>query len=565
MEAFFMKKVKEKVIVIGMAAILAVSCFTGCGNSKTAEQTNTDIGTEKGIQSNEKNQIITQENNDNKGLDYESKAFTEDMVDYSVTAQEEPISFQTEEYNAVNERGFLSAADYPLSTLSIDVDTASYSNIRRQLKDGTGVDAGSVRIEEMINYFQYDYQKPNGKDPFGVTTEFSDCPWNKDSKLLLAGIATEEIDFSNAPASNLVFLLDVSGSMNEPNKLPLVQKAFKLLANHLTEKDRISIVTYASGDEVLLEGANGKEYQEIQETIESLSAGGGTAGSQGIQTAYSIAEKYFIKGGNNRVILATDGDLNIGISSESQLKKLIEEKRETGVFLSVLGFGTGNLKDNKLETLADYGNGNYAYIDSYNEAKKVLVEEMGAAMVTVAKDVKLQVEFNPEYVKGYRLIGYENRMLDSQDFADDTKDAGELGAGHTVTVLYEVVLTDSKMEIPASDLKYQDKKDNEKQEDNGELLTIDIRYKEPTGDTSKLLSFPVRKESYQKDMSSNLNFASAVAQFGMLLRDSEYKGTATYDGILKQVPSEDISNDKYKKEFLELVKLAKEQNIGLQK
>lgn len=463
--------------------------------------------------------------------------------------------FNTEEYNSLKENGYVSVANQPLSTFSADVDTASYSNVRRMLQDGYYFDAGAVRTEEMINYFTYNYATPSSDEPFAVTTEYSDCPWNPDSKLMLVGIQTEKVDFSNTPAANLVFLIDVSGSMMDGDKLPLVQKAFGLLTENLTEKDRVSIVTYASGDTVVLEGANGTQRDTIMEAVNNLYASGSTAGSKGIETAYEIAQRYFIPNGNNRVILATDGDLNVGLTSESELENLITEKKETGIFLSVLGFGTGNIKDNKMEVLADKGNGNYSYIDSIMEAKKVLVDEMGATLVTVASDVKFQVEFNPALVKGYRLLGYENRMLATEDFEDDTKDAGEVGAGHSVTALYEIVPVDSKMELPTTELKYQNAAESTMNQE--ELLTVSIRYKKPGESTSQLMETVVNQDSYVEQMPDNLRFASCVAQFSMLLRDSEYKGTATYDGILDQLTSKLIGNDSYRQEFKSLVEIAK--------
>ncbi len=462
---------------------------------------------------------------------------------------EPPVDFNTEEYNAVKENGYMSVAANPLSTFSIDVDTASYTNLRRMINDGGRIDTNAIRIEEMINYFDYDYPAPVAGDPFSVTTEAADCPWNEETKLLLVGLQAEEIDLSERAPMNIVFLIDVSGSMDSPDKLPLVQKAFTLLTENLTPQDRVSIVTYAGSDRVVLEGADGNNQAEILEAINSLEAYGSTAGADGINTAYAIAEKYFISGGNNRIVLATDGDLNVGISSESELTKLVEKKRESGVFLSVLGFGTGNIKDNKMEALADNGNGNYAYIDSVLEARKVLVEEMGGTLFTVAKDVKLQLEFNPAYIKGYRLIGYENRTLAAEDFEDDTKDAGEIGAGHSVTAIYEIVTVDSPMDLNTSDLKYGETAG----EENGEMLTVSIRYKEPDGDTSKLLEYPVTESAYSASMSENLAFASAVAQFGLVLRDSEYKGTATYASIISQLSGFDFSEDSYKAEFLSLV------------
>lgn len=461
----------------------------------------------------------------------------------------------TEEYNSIEENAYKSVLDHPISTFSADVDTASYSNIRRFINDGQVIDTGAVRIEEMINYFKYDYPNPKDGEPFSVTTELSDCPWNEDSKLILIGLKTEDIDFSKSPDSNLVFLLDVSGSMDEYNKLPLMIKSFKMLTANLTEKDKVSIVTYASDDRIVIEGVSGNNAEIINEALDGLMARGSTHGSKGIITAYELAEKYFIKGGNNRVILATDGDLNVGLTSESELEKLITEKKNSGVFLSVLGFGTGNIKDNKMEILADKGNGNYSYIDSLYEAKKVLVDEMGATLVTVAKDVKLQVEFNPANVKGYRLIGYENRLLATEDFNDDKKDAGEIGAGHSVTALYEVVLKDSKMEIPSTELKYQSGNNTN---NTDELLTVNIRYKKPDRDVSELMSKVVKNGDYKEALPNNLKFASAVAEFGMILRESKYIGDTNYNNVLDLLDDEIVAEDKYRIELVELVKKAAE-------
>lgn len=484
------------------------------------------------------------------------------MADYSeAKVVEEELDWNTEEYDKVEEKGFTAVANQPLSTFSADVDTASYSNIRRMIEDGYSLEdipKGAVRIEEMLNYFSYDYKLPEGEEPFGVTTVMGDCPWNENAKLLQIGLKTEAIDFSEAPDSNFVFLLDVSGSMNDADKLPLLQKSFALLAEQLSEKDRVSIVTYAGSDEIILEGAKGSETKKIVDAIESLEADGGTNGSAGIETAYSLAEEYFIEGGNNRVILATDGDLNLGVTSESDLEELISEKKESGIFLSVLGFGTGNIKDNKMETLADCGNGNYAYIDSFGEAKKVLVEELGATMVTVAKDVKLQVEFNPAYVKGYRLLGYENRALTTEEFDDDTKDAGEIGAGHTVTALYEVIPVDSEQEIPKTDLKYQDSSVSTGVE-NGEWMTLKIRYKEPEKEESKLCEYPISENSYTREPNQDFYFAAAVAEFGLLLRDSEYKGESSFENVTSLLKLANVQEDEYKDEFAYLVrKLARD-------
>lgn len=464
--------------------------------------------------------------------------------------------YNTEEYRYIAENGYKRVTDEPLSTFSVDVDTASYSNVRRMLRQGTPVPADAVRIEEMINYFNYEYPEPEGDAPFSVTTEYSICPWNEDNNLLLIGLQAKEIDFEDRPASNFVFLLDVSGSMYSDDKLPLVQKSFGMLAENLTGADRVSIVTYAGFETVVLDGAAGDRTSEIVDALDSLQAGGSTAGSAGIQKAYELAEKHFISGGNNRVILATDGDLNVGVTSEGDLTRLIREKKKSGVHLSVLGVGSGNIKDNKMEALADHGDGNYNYLDSVYEAKRVLVDEMGGTLITVAKDVKIQVEFNPAFVAGYRLVGYENRLLDKEDFDNDAVDAGEIGSGHTVTALYEI--------IPAggakggeSKLKYQPAKNTEEMDGSSELLTVSLRYKAPNGDKSKRINYPVEADSFRKEMPWNLRFAAAVAEFGMVLRDSEKKGTADYESIMSLAePCVTMWSDSYRKEFLELVQTA---------
>lgn len=468
-------------------------------------------------------------------------------------------NYNTNEYDDLAENPWLSVANSPLSTFGADVDTASYSQIRSNIMIGYEVVPSQVRIEEMVNYFHYDFDGPKAGEKFGVHMEYADCPWSDDTKLALISVNTEAIDFSEAPASNIVFLIDTSGSMLDANKLPLVQQALCMLAENLTEKDTISIVTYAGSDEVILEGAKGNDYYTITKAIEELEAYGSTNGSAGINTAYDIAEKYFIKGGNNRVILATDGDLNVGITSEGELERLITEKKETGVFLSVLGFGYGNYKDNKLETLADKGNGNYSYIDSIFEAKRALVDNLGANMITVAKDVKLQVEFNPENVKGYRLIGYENRVMAAEDFDDDTKDGGEMGAGHTVTAIYEIALSDSDMDINEIDLKYQNTENDdliyeEKGKYKNEIFTLNIRYKEPDEEKSNLLTYVCDKKAYSKEGSDDFRWVAAVAGFGLILKDSEYKGTCTIELVTELAKSCDYEKDEYKKEFIDLVK-----------
>jgi Ca-activated chloride channel family protein len=525
-----------------MAVVMVTATLTGCEKSKedSKEDSKEEIS----------NMSATPEEADGTYSSDDTYNLVE-MEKNQVTGGTNTEDYNTEEYNTIVESSFKSAKDYPMSTFSVDVDTASYSNIRRMINNGGEVVPDAVRVEEMINYFKYDYSKPTGDTPFSVNTELSECPWNENAKLLLIGLQAKDIDLVDRPNSNLVFLLDVSGSMYSEDKLPLMQKAFIMLTENLNENDRISIVTYAGMEKVVLEGARGDETMKIVGALEELSAGGSTAGAAGITKAYELAEEYYIEGGNNRVILATDGDLNVGITSEGDLTRLIENKRENGVYLSVLGFGTGNIKDNKMETLADNGNGNYSYIDSFLEAKKVLVEEMGGTLFTVAKDVKLQVEFNPAYIKGYRLIGYENRMLNTEDFNDDTKDAGEIGAGHRVTALYELIESSSKQEVPESDLKYQSEGTLS---DSKEWLTINIRYKEPDQDISQLLSVVVDESNYTSIMPENLLFASSVAAFGMLLRDSQWKGTASYQMILDNLSNQDLLEDVYKDEFISIVK-----------
>ena len=487
---------------------------------------------------------------------------------YDVTDEETYCRENAEEYSKWEEQGYFSVMEQPLSTFSADVDTASYSNLRRLIRDGYDLDSlpeGAVRIEELLNYFSYDYAEPVGEEPFGVMTQIGRCPWNEGAELVMIGLKTEDIDYSRAPASNLVFLLDVSGSMDEPDKLPLLQESFAELTKHLRKKDRISIVTYASEDRVVLEGARGDQRDKIKKALDGLEAGGGTYGSRGIETAYELAEENFIEGGNNRIILATDGDLNIGMTSEEELEELISEKKESGIFLSVLGFGTGNIKDNKMEILADKGNGNYAYIDSSQEAKKVLSEEMTANLLTVCKDVKFQVEFNPDVVKGYRLLGYENRVMDRQDFHDDTKDGGEIGAGHSVTALYEVILEEplyGMREDEIDGLKYGNAYRRRMNEissgpfDCGkEWLTISVRYKRPADSRSELLEYPVGYECYQTKPSDDFVFAAAVAEFGLLASQSDYPEDASVDHVIETIRKLDLK-DSYKTEFLELVEEA---------
>ncbi len=461
--------------------------------------------------------------------------------------------FNTNEYSFFQENRFLSTRTQPLSTFAADVDTASYAQLRARILRGEQVPVDSVRIEEMLNYFGYDYQLPQGGQPFGVTMELAKTPWNAQTWLLLIGLQAAEIPKEERPGQNLVFLIDVSGSMDMPGKLPLVKRAFLMLLEELAPTDTISIVTYASWDEVVLDGVRASEKTRIMEAIDSLTAGGSTAGAAGIQTAYELANKHFIKGGNNRVLLATDGDLNVGVSDEGSLARMVEEKKQGGIFLSVLGFGDGNYKDNKLEALADHGDGNYAYIDTIYEARRALVTEIGATFFTVAKDVKLQVDFNPAHIKGYRLIGYENRVMAAEDFADDAKDGGELGSGHRLTVMYELVPVGSDFDIGEAQSKYQEPQEAKSASD--EMLTLSIRAKAPDGDESKLYAYPL-KQAEPGEMTDNLRFAAAVAQVGMLLRDSEWKGSASYADALELLRgSASLTGDTYKEEFLYLVTL----------
>lgn len=437
-------------------------------------------------------------------------------------------SFNTEGYSIIHENGFKEVALSPLSTFSIDVDAASYSNMRRFINSGSLPPVDAVRIEEMINYFSYDYAQPTGEHPFSINTELATCPWNSDHYLLHVGLQGKIMETENLPASNLVFLLDVSGSMNTPNKLPLLKSSFRLLVDQLRPEDRVAIVVYAGNSGLVLPSTSGSDKQKILESLNNLSAGGSTAGGAGLKLAYKIAEENFMEEGNNRIILATDGDFNVGASSNAEMERLIEKEREKGINISVLGFGMGNYKDDKMEIIADKGNGNYAYIDNLQEAKKVLVNEFGGTLFTIAKDVKFQLEFNPAQVEKYRLIGYENRLLNDEDFEDDKKDAGDMGAGHTVTALYEIV--PSQKAGKKYGLKYQESKLSKQALESNDLITLKLRYKDPDGFKSKLLEQVVKNNPMAVDeTSNNFRFSAAVAEFGMLLRDSDFKGTTTFD------------------------------------
>ena len=464
-----------------------------------------------------------------------------------------------EEYKEIAENNFKTVSESPLSTFSIDVDAASYSNMRRYINKGELPPADAIRTEELINYFSYDYPQPTGNEPVKITTEVGACPWNVKHRLVRIGLKAKEIPTDKLPVSNLVFLIDVSGSMYGPQRLGLVQSSLKLLVNNLRDEDRVAIVVYSGSAGEKLPSTSGSDKQKIREAIDELTAGGSTAGGAGIKLAYKIAKQNFVKGGNNRIILCTDGDFNVGVSSDEGLEKLIEQERKSGVFLTVLGYGMGNYKDRKMQVLAEKGNGNHAYIDNLQEANRVLVNEFGATMHTVAKDVKLQIEFNPSQVQAYRLIGYESRLLKDEDFNNDAKDAGEMGAGHTVTAFYEVVPAGikSNFTVKVDDLKYQKTKPAPAVTNNSkELLTVKLRYKAPDGNTSKKIEQPLIDDKKEK-VSSDFRFASAVAMFGQLLRDSDFKGDATYDKVISLAKTS-LDNDEkgYRREFIRLAETA---------
>ena len=470
-----------------------------------------------------------------------------------------PQQRNAETYKEIKENSFVAVAQQPVTTFSADVDRAAYANVRRIIGYGQIPQKDAVRIEEMVNYFDYDYPAPEegSVSPLRVSPELAPAPWNPNHLLLRIGLQAKKIDLAQAPPSNIVFLIDVSGSMDEENKLPLLQSSFKLLLGQLRPDDKVAIVTYANGTKVALPSTRVKDKEKIIKVLDNLYASGGTSGGRGIQLAYEQAQKSFIKNGNNRIILATDGDFNIGINNTTDLEKFIEKQRESGIYMSVLGFGIGNYRDDMAETIADKGNGNYAYIDNITEAKKVLVNELSGTLFAVAKDVKLQLEFNPKYVKEYKLIGYENRMLANEDFTNDKKDAGEIGAGHTVTALYELVPSDGKV---AQSLRYQSQELNEKGKGN-ELGFLKIRYKDPKVKDAKSVEITeplVFNKKALKETSTDYRFAASVAEFGILLRDNSNKANATYDQVIELAEGA-IGKDPegYRKEFVRLVKSVK--------
>ena len=468
-----------------------------------------------------------------------SKDFRAELDNSSNILYDNTITGTGNEFKEITENEVLLVSENPTSTFSMDVNTAAYANLRRYINNGNTINKNQVRIEEMVNYFKYDYPEPIGENPLSINTTISQCPWNSEANLLSIGLHAKNVEISDIN-NNLVFLLDVSGSMSSQDKLGLMQTAFSLLVDNLNDDDTVSIVTYAGSDSIILQGAKGTDKLLIKNKIEDLTAGGSTAGADGINTAYALAEEYFISGGNNRVILATDGDFNVGISTEQGLNDFISEKRQSNIYLSVLGFGYGNLKDNKLQTLANSGNGNYGYIDSITEAKKILVEEIGGTLKTVAKDVKTQVEFNPAKIYSYRLLGYENKLLTNEDWQNDEKDAGEIGAGHTVTAVYEIVLKDSDIESTM----------------NNNYLKTSIRYKDPEDETEEV------KEIYEFTTVDNLTqypnedqqFISAVVEAALVMRNSEYKGNANLENVIARLNLLNcVQTDIYKSEFLTLM------------
>ena len=530
---------KHKRIKIQTLSLIALFLFSiSCNNSKQGSNSHSNPK----FYPAEKEETV-----------YEEAVETEKK---SISDNEMPTEdFNTESYDKISENAFVSALKKPLSTFSIDVDRASYANMRRFINMNQLPPKDAIRIEEMVNYFNYSYPLPKSDKPFSVNLELADCPWNKSHQLVSIGLKGKEIEMDKVPASNLVFLLDVSGSMNQANKLPLLKSSLKILIEKLRPKDRVAIVVYAGAAGVVLPSTSCDNKETIINAFEKLRAGGSTAGGEGIRLAYEIAKQNFIDEGNNRIILATDGDFNIGESSNAAMERLIEKKRKEGVFLTVLGFGMGNYKDSKMEKLSNAGNGNYAYIDNILEAKKTLGKEFFGTIFTIAKDVKIQIEFNPNKVKAYRLIGYENRMLNAEDFNNDKKDAGEIGAGHTVTALYEIIPYSSKEVVPGVDeLEYQ----KTKVVKSNDLMTLKLRYKEPNETVSKLIKQKINDVDIKKDNTSmNFKWAAAVSEFGLILRNSKFKGDASYKQILelsKASKGNDVEG--YRAEFIRLVKTA---------
>ncbi|MEL7001286.1 MAG: VWA domain-containing protein [Bacteroidota bacterium] len=479
----------------------------------------------------------------------------EPEIEINLMIAEEDDEFNTEEYNHIVDNPFMNAWQNPLSTFSIDVDHASYSNVRRFLNQNQLPPKGAVRIEEMINYFNYDYPEVNGEHPFELVTELGQCPWNKNNKLVHIGIQGKQLDYDHLMPSNLTFLIDVSGSMSDMNKLPLVKKSLNILLNELGDEDKVSIVVYAGAAGLVLPPTPASDRETIRKALKKLKAGGSTAGGEGIELAYKVTTENKIAEGNNRVILVTDGDFNVGSSSTSDMVELIESKRKEDIYLTICGFGMGNYKDGRMEQMSNAGNGNYFYIDNIKEADKVFRKEMRANMFTIARDVKIQIEFNPTKVKAYRLIGYENRLLENHDFEDDKKDAGELGAGHTVTALYEIIPAGSNQEVEStSSLRYQKSKPTRIAKNN-ELVNLNLRYKPLDSDQSILINRQVT-ESDLENNSDDFQFSAAVAGFGMILRDSPYRGNMTFDQVLVIAKNTTNAKSEERQEFIRLVEVA---------
>jgi Ca-activated chloride channel family protein len=546
------RKIIKRLTAIGLIVVLFAALLTGCSAAPKSDAATSDTGAayEESADSSSEESIVL-ESADSVYMDEAAKAY-----DYPSDYYYPNDSFDTESYLSIYENGATSTLVESMTTFSLKVDTASYDNVARYIQDGMLPPSDAVRTEEMINYFSYDEAvEPISGTPFGIYTEVGKSPFDSQKYLAFIRVKTKDVDVDTLPPSNLVFLIDTSGSMDSYDKLPLLQQAFEMLAANLTDKDRVSIVTYAGTSEVVLEGVRGSERQTIQRAVDSLMAGGSTAGADGINTAYSIAEDYFIKGGNNRVILATDGDFNVGISDLDGLNKLITKKRDSGIYLSVLGFGTGNLQDATMETLAKNGNGNYSYIRSIESAHKVLIEEMAANLYTVADDVKAQVEFNPENVTSYRLIGYENRQLQNNEFKDDTVDAGEIGAGTDVVAIFEIELKGASGGV---DYKYEEQADAKKQAEGGEysdeLFEVRIRYKDPGESESKQITKPVKLDSIKSNNSSDFEFASAVAMFASILRNSYTNYNVDYSDVIEKAESNLGKDEKgYRTEFVTMV------------
>ena len=544
-----MKKLSSKYVSVLLSLIVSSLILVGCTVEKSRVADN-----KAAAPTGEKEIAVINQSSSNSAS---STANTSAAAPFAQDRQEEAKSVNGERYAEIAENPFLETSRAPLSTFSIDVDTAAYANVRRYLNDGQMPPKDAVRIEELVNYFEYDYPQPIGDVPFSVSSDAAVCPWNAKHKLVQIGLQGKKVSLDDVPPSNLVFLVDVSGSMNESDKLPLLKESLKILINQLTNKDRIAIVTYAGNSGLALPSTAANRKGEILSALNNLESGGSTNGGQGIQLAYQVALDNFIQGGNNRVILATDGDFNVGLKSDGELVNMIENKRQTGVFLSVLGFGTGNTNDSMMEKLADKGNGNYSYIDSREEAKKALGQQVAGTLYTIAEDVKIQVEFNPARIAGYRLIGYENRLLANRDFSDDRKDAGEIGAGHSVTAIYELVPAGQKVENDGIELKYAKTKPTDTNF-NDEMMTVKLRYKNPGANESKLLTVDVLDQNkLMSAASENLKFAAAVAEFGLILRNSSYKGGANFENVTtlaQDSTGEDLKN--YRGDFLGLVKKA---------